>query len=68
VFATTCVAQITHHSIPGLVQPVRSKKRLPVLLAQSLSITFLFYGLMGALLSVYFGEYVGIVRPDPAPG
>jgi len=59
VFATTCFAQLTHHSIPGLVQPIRLKKRLPKLFAQSMGITFIFYALLGALPSVYFGIYVG---------
>jgi len=58
VFATTCFAQLTHHSIPGLVQPMRLKKRLPKLFAQSMGITFIFYALLGALPSVYFGIYV----------
>ena len=60
IFSTCCFAQLSHHSLPGLVQPIGRKRRLKFLFFWALVGTFVIYASLGGVLSSYFGD---LVRP-----
>lgn len=49
-------ANIFHHSIPALSQPVRNKSALARVFTASLLVSFSAYAALGIVLSTYFGE------------
>jgi len=51
-------SQIFHHSIPGIVQPLRDKTMIAPIFAFVLLSTFTFYSTLGLLLSLYFGTTI----------
>jgi len=57
ILLPVCIyAQILHHSVPGLCEPVRNKKHLPHIFTSTFITTFFFYTLLGVLLAVYYGS------------
>jgi hypothetical protein len=49
-------ANIFHHSIPALSQPVRDKKQLASIFSTTLLCCFVAYSLIGLCVSLYFGD------------
>eukprot|EP00010_Vexillifera_abyssalis_P002028 CAMPEP_0201562904 /NCGR_PEP_ID=MMETSP0173_2-20130828/79590_1 /ASSEMBLY_ACC=CAM_ASM_000268 /TAXON_ID=218659 /ORGANISM="Vexillifera sp., Strain DIVA3 564/2" /LENGTH=528 /DNA_ID=CAMNT_0047977525 /DNA_START=215 /DNA_END=1801 /DNA_ORIENTATION=- len=61
IFSTAVFAQLMHHSVPGLCQPVRTKKNLKKMFIGALSTTFFFYSLLSVITALYFGAGVNQV-------
>ncbi len=58
IFSTSVFAQILHHSVPGLMEPVRDKSRGRFLFASVIVTTMTVYWLVGMMGSIYFGTTV----------
>jgi hypothetical protein len=58
IFSTSVFAQILHHSVPGLMEPVREKSRGRFLFASVIITTMTVYWLVGMMGSIYFGTSV----------
>jgi amino acid permease len=51
-------SQVFHHSIPGLIRPLKNKESAPKIFAGVLLTTFLLYTLLGVSVGEYFGNLV----------
>ncbi|KAL0486267.1 11 TM domain-containing transmembrane protein [Acrasis kona] len=58
LFPTCIYSQILHHSIPGLSQPARNKKRLNTIYGSTFITTLLFYVILGIVLVIYYGPNI----------
>ncbi|EMD46612.1 amino acid transporter, putative [Entamoeba histolytica KU27] len=58
VFSHTAFALVCHISIPDIIAPAEKKNKTHIPIITSLFIASLFYGLIGAVCSVTFGETV----------
>ncbi|XP_049852605.1 transmembrane protein 104 homolog isoform X2 [Schistocerca gregaria] len=55
IYATIVFAQLCHHSVPGVIQPIKNKHRIRWVFPFALFTTFLMYALVGLITSAYFG-------------
>ena len=58
VFPISIYAQIFHHSVPGLSQPVRNKSHVPIVFMAVVMTTCVLYCLLGFTVGLYFGSAV----------
>lgn len=56
VFPTAIYAQIFHHSVPGLVHPLKDKAKSPAIFSCVLLSTTLLYSSLGAAVGLYYGS------------
>ncbi|KAK3259764.1 hypothetical protein CYMTET_31252 [Cymbomonas tetramitiformis] len=56
VFSTSVFAQLLHHSVPGISQPVKNKLLLPRLFRYTLGTTFGLYTILSTSSALFFGE------------
>lgn len=56
IFPTAIYSQIFHHSIPGLIAPLKHKKSTPKLFTAVLASTFLLYSSLGITAGLYYGS------------
>lgn len=56
VFSTSVFAQLLHHSVPGISQPVQNKLLLPRLFRYTLGTTFGLYTILSTSSALFFGE------------
>lgn len=55
IFPAIVFAQLTHHSVPGIIQPVRNKNHLKGIFLATLTVSTIFYAVMGTILASYLG-------------
>eukprot|EP01137_Pigoraptor_chileana_P006741 Opistho-2@51389 len=55
-FTSSIVALNFHYNMPDVIQPVRDKKRLRLVISASLITATTFYIVIGSLCAIYFGE------------
>lgn len=58
IFPTAIFSQLLHHSVPGLVQPVKQKSWLRTMFGAALATTFSLYLALGVPSVMYFGSGV----------
>ena len=58
IFSTSVFAQMLHHSVPGLMEPIRKKSHGRSLFGAVIATTMLVYWLVGMMGSLYFGVNV----------
>lgn len=58
LFPTVVFAQLLHHSVPGLIQPVNKKQHVRKMFLFGMLTTFALYTLLGISCALYFGKDV----------
>ncbi|KAL0230782.1 hypothetical protein PCE1_004337 [Barthelona sp. PCE] len=56
LFPAVAFSQIGHHSVPGLVHPLKNKKKLKWLFFGAIALTFVFYTMLIISTVVFFGD------------
>jgi len=58
IFSTAVFAQLVHHSIPGLMQPIKNKSQSRTIFMATFATTATFYTFLGLMCAMYFGDQV----------
>lgn len=58
IFPTAIFSQLLHHSIPGIIQPLKNKKWAKTMFSLALMTTFILYVALGIPSAMYFGKDV----------
>lgn len=56
MFPVALFSQIMHHSLPGLIRPIRNKAQTNKIVGSVLASTFVFYNMVGISIALFYGS------------